>query len=71
MKPQTAAEKLLESITLPRAVVSIWPWRTGAHVVLRVMIDPLYRGALPKIPRRFHGYRVSVEARTPNLALTS
>jgi len=70
LKPQTAAERLLETIGLPRAVVSIWAWRVKSHFELRVMIDPIYRGALPEIPRRFHGYRVSVEARTPNIGLT-
>jgi hypothetical protein len=67
--PDTAAEMLLKALALPRSQVSVWPWRENGDVVLCVMVDPSYRGVLTGIPSQFLGYKVSIEARTTNVAL--
>jgi hypothetical protein len=67
--PQVAAEELLGQLAIPPGLVSIWPWREKEGVVLRVLVDPVYRGAIKNLPARFRGYRTSLETRTLNEGL--
>jgi hypothetical protein len=64
-----AAVLLLKQLALPASAAVVWPWREEGEVVLHAVIDPGYRGVLPDVPSRFCGFRVSLEARTPNVGL--
>lgn len=65
MHPQVAANKLLDRLHLPARAATIWPWHDDGDVILIVKIAPEYRSALKKVPKRYYGYQVQVETRTP------
>ena len=58
-----AARELLGEIQAPRGAVNTMVGRDSSGMVIRVLVDPSLRGAMPKLPTSFHGHPVVVEIR--------
>ena len=64
-----AAARLYRSISAPPGALNTIAGRDGSTEIIRVLVDPMYWGALPSVPDRFDGFKVVVEQRQQTLAL--
>ena len=62
-----AAAALYKSVSAPPGAVNTLPGTEGGKKVIRVLVDPMYRGSV-HVPARFMGYKIVIEVKQYTVA---